>query len=135
MSPENLGVRHPGRGRVAFLGGGDSQVLLNPNIRTYWFPQVFSFMNQLSPSCVSRKSAIVPEGRRSVCICLHVAWSRLSFFVGSHVLSIPSDLTDTFLFYWSFKTPSARAINFILSPLSNILISAFIFLHSFLHLP
>lgn len=121
-------------GPVGTSGGMDSQALLNLHIRAYWFPRVFSFINRLSSLCVSRKSAVIPEGPRTVCFCLHGTWFCLCFFVGTHVLSISSDLTGIFLFYWSFKTPSAGAINFILSPLSNILISAFIFLHSFLPL-
>lgn len=95
---------------------------------------VFLFTSQLS-SRVSKKSVIVIEGPRTGCPCLHGYQAYLFFFMGAHVHSISSVLAGIFLFYWSFKTSSAGAINFIPSPLSNVSISAFIFSHPFFHLP
>lgn len=58
---------------VGASGGGDSLVLLNLHIKANWYPQVFSFVIQLSSLWVSRKSAIIPEGSRTMCICPHGA--------------------------------------------------------------
>lgn len=95
---------------------------------------IFLFTSQLS-SRGSKKSIIVIEGPRTGCPCLHGYQACLFFSMGAHVHSISSVLAGIFLFYWPFKTSSAGAINFILSPLSNVSISAFIFSHPFFHLP